>query len=170
MRCIGGHRQTGQEGKPLGRVGSYQGHSILGGSAKAEALAADTPLSFWGGFDPDNGRIIDERHPLCGELAHARALVMPAGRGSCSGSGVLLEAIRKGTAPAAIVLSRLDPIVALGAVLGDELYAKHPVILVVTESVRRSIRSGDWLSIESNGQFTIDRLGLDHRHQPIAGG
>ena len=82
-------------------------------------------------------------------------LVLPAGRGSCSGSGVLLEAIRNGTAPSAIVTSRVDAILALGAILGDELYAKGPVTIVITEEERCTIHTGDLVAIDEEGWLTV---------------
>ena len=132
-----------------------RGKTLLPGAASGEALAADVPLSFWGGFDPETGAIIDKRHPLMGQIATGRVLVLPAGRGSCSGSGVLLEAIRNGTAPAAIVTSRVDPIIALGAILGDELYAKGPVTIVIPDHERRAIASGDAVAIDEEGWLTV---------------
>jgi predicted aconitase with swiveling domain len=141
----------------MGRLIQFQGTPILPGQAAGTIIAADAPLSFWGGFDPETGQIIDQRHPLTGRIASGHILVIPSGRGSCSGSGVLLEAIRNGTAPAAIVTSRIDPIIALGAVLGDELYSSHPVIVVVDDATRKAMRPGDWLSIARNGQLTVDQ-------------
>lgn len=141
----------------MGRLIQLQGTPILPGEAAGIILAADTPLSFWGGFDPVTGKIIDQRHPLTGRIASGHILVIPSGRGSCSGSGVLLEAIRNGTAPAAIVTSRIDQIIALGAVLGDELYASHPVLIVVDDATRQVMRTGDWFSVAENGQFTVDQ-------------
>ena len=60
---------------------------------------------------------------------------MPSGRGSSSSSYVLAEAIRAGTAPAAIVLREPDGIVALGAIVARELYgATIPVVVLSTEA------------------------------------
>ena len=36
----------------MGRVTVVMGTAILAGIVEGEALASDTPLSFWGGFDP----------------------------------------------------------------------------------------------------------------------
>ena len=141
----------------MGRVIRFRGQALLAADVSGEALAADVPLSFWGGFDPENGEIIDRRHPLSGTVATNRVLVIPCGRGSCSGSGVLLEAIRNGTAPIAILTSSIDPIIALGAVLGDELFGSYPAIVVVNESNRRLISSGDRLAIDSQGWVTVTR-------------
>jgi predicted aconitase with swiveling domain len=141
----------------VGDVVQFQGQPVLPGAASGKAIAADVPLSFWGGFDPETGEIIDKRHPLAGQLASGRVLVVPMGRGSCSGSGVLLEAIRNGTAPAAVISSRIDPIISLGAILGDELYASHPVIVVIDESDRQQISNGDWITIDDAGRVLLDR-------------
>jgi predicted aconitase with swiveling domain len=90
----------------------------------------DEPLSFWGGFDPETGRITDPRHPQRGTVLTGRVVVMPSGRGSSSSSAVLAEAVRIGTAPAAIVLYEPDPIVVLGAVVASELYGRTvPIVL-----------------------------------------
>lgn len=131
-----------------------QGQPVVAGAAQGAALVADVPLSFWGGFDPESGEILDRRHPLAGMTATGRVLVIPSGRGSCSGSGVILEAIRNGTAPAAIILSRLDPIIGLGAILGDELYGACPVIVVVADEDRRRIGPGALVTISADGTVT----------------
>jgi len=133
------------------------GSSVAGGSARGQALAADIPLSFWGGFDPETGVIIDFRHPLAGQLATGRVLIVPSGRGSCSGSGVLLESIHNGTAPAAIITSRLDPVISLGCILGDELYASHPPMVVIADEDRRRIETGDLVEIDDRGFVTVTR-------------
>ena len=141
----------------MGSVTAIQGQSVVAGSARAEALTADAPLSFWGGFDPDTGIIIDRRHPLTGWLAAGRVLVVPAGRGSCSGSGVLLEAIHNGTAPAAIITSRLDPVIGLGCILGDELYARHLPMIVIPDHDRLFIKTGDLVEVSDRGLVTITK-------------
>lgn len=133
------------------------GQSVASGSARGAALAADMPLSFWGGFDPETGVIIDRRHPLAGQLATGRVLVIPSGRGSCSGSGVLLESIHNDTAPAAIITSRLDPVISLGCILGDELYATHPPLIVITDQDRLEIGTGDMVEIDDRGLITITK-------------
>src|SRR5215217_1656656 len=133
------------------------GQSVASGSASGEALAADVPLSFWGGFDPETGVIIDRRHPLAGQLAAGRVLIIPSGRGSCSGSGVLLESIHNGTAPAAIITSRLDPVIALGCILGDELYASHPPMVLISDWDRLLIETGDVVELGDRGLITVTK-------------
>jgi predicted aconitase with swiveling domain len=141
----------------VGGVTVLPGQPVAAGTARGKAVAADVPLSFWGGFNPDTGMIIDRRHPLSGQLATGRVLVIPSGRGSCSGSGVLLEAIHNGTAPAAIITSRLDPVIGLGCILGDELYARHPPLVVIADHDRLQIETGDVIEVDDRGFITITK-------------
>ena len=116
-----------------------EARTLVAGSAEGPALVLDEPLSLWGGLDPQTGRIIDVRHPQRGTNVAGRILVMPSGRGSSSSSSVLTEAIRVGTAPAAMVLGEADPILALGAIVARELYGKVTPVVVATDP---SLRTG----------------------------
>ncbi|HET7236680.1 MAG TPA: DUF126 domain-containing protein [Actinomycetota bacterium] len=108
--------------------------TLVAGEATGDVLVLDEPLSFWGGIDPGSGEIIDVHHPQRGANVAGRVLVMPGGRGSSSSSSVFAEAIRAGTAPAAIVLLEPDPIVALGAIVARELYGTQvPVVVAEAE-------------------------------------
>ena len=123
-----------------------EGRTLVAGTAEGPALVLDEPLSLWGGLDPGTGEIVDVRHPQRGANVTGRVLVMPSGRGSSSSSSVLAEAIRAGTAPAAIVLGEADPIVALGAIVARELYGKVVPIVVVTNE---TIRSGEVVKVRA---------------------
>ena len=99
------------------------------GEAEGNVAHWSTPLSFWGGFDAASGRVIDRSHPAFGAEIARRVLAMPSGRGSSSASSVLAEAIRRGTAPAAIILMVADPIITVGAIVAQKLYGKTcPVV------------------------------------------
>jgi predicted aconitase with swiveling domain len=131
---------------------------IVRGSAIGKAVCTDEPISFWGGLDPRTGEIIDRRHPLSGVNVSGQVLVLPHGRGSCSASGVLLEAIRNGRAPAAVIVSRLDPIIGLGSILGEELYDKPVPMLLLSSGDRSVITTGDHLQIDDGGLIQVSRL------------
>lgn len=98
-------------------------------------LRLDEPLSLWGGLDPKTGEIIDRRHPQSGTIVTGRILVMPSGRGSSSASSILLESVRRGTMPAAIVLAEVDGILALGATVAREIYDRTPPIFIAPPDV-----------------------------------
>ncbi len=79
-------------------------------------------LSFWGGVDPDSGVIIDEHHPNSGSTLAGQIVLMPSSRGSCSGSGVLVQLARNGNAPAALVFRDTEENLTLGAMIAQRLF------------------------------------------------
>jgi predicted aconitase with swiveling domain len=95
-------------------------------------VVAISPLSFWGGLDPLTGLVIDRSHPALGRSLAGTVLVMASGRGSSSSSSVIAEALRLGTAPAAIVLSEPDAILVIGAMVADALYSRSCPIAVLS--------------------------------------
>jgi predicted aconitase with swiveling domain len=139
-----------------------EGRTLVAGRATGIALVLGEPLSFWGGLDPATGRLIDVHHPRHGALVTGRVLVMPGGRGSSSSSYVLAEAIRAGTAPAAIVMREADQIVALGAIVARELYGTEtPVVQLAGDDLAR-IEDGARLSIaalETGATLTVGGSG-----------
>ncbi len=127
------------------------GRPVIAGSAEGIALVSKEPLSFWGGLDASTGEIIDRRHERSGAIVTGRVFVFPQGKGSSTSSAILLESIRAGTAPAAIINLKVDPILALGAIIADELYHQTVPIVVLSEEDFYSISEGDYLVIEPNG-------------------
>ena len=124
-----------------------ESRTLVAGTAEGPALVLDEPLSLWGGLDPGTGEIVEVRHPQRGANVAGRVLVMPSGRGSSSSSSVLAEAIRAGTAPAAIVLGEADPILPLGAIVARELYGSSLPIVVVPDA---PFRSGEILKVRAS--------------------
>jgi predicted aconitase with swiveling domain len=115
---------------------------VIRGDASGELLVSSEPLSFWGGYDARTGEIIDRRHPLQGQNAAGRILAVPSTRGSSTTTQVLLEAIRAGTAPAAIVTTDSDTFIALAAIVADEMYGRVLPIAIVTFAEFATLRSG----------------------------
>lgn len=132
-----------------------QAQVLLDGTAEGPVCATRQALSFWGGFDPSTGAVIDRRHELSGQLLAGAVLVMPHGKGSSTGSPVLLDALVQGTAPAAIVLSRVDEIIALGAIVAEEFYTKTLPILVLDGVDFETAELGDAMRIDPRGRVTI---------------
>lgn len=128
-----------------------RGTPLVAGAAAGPVIPAREPLSLWGGLDPATGEIIDRRHPLSGIVVAGKVLSIPFGRGSCSASGVLLEAIAHNVAPAAIVVSTIDPIIGLGAILGEELLGLTVPVLLVREEERILLTNGLEVTIDEQG-------------------
>jgi len=90
---------------------------IAKGTATAEALVSSEPISFFGGVDPDSGIVVEKGHPLEGRSIAGKVLVFPQGKGSTVGSYTLYRLKKNGKAPAAIINSECETIVAVGAII-----------------------------------------------------
>ena len=101
---------------------TLQAISLVQQAARGDVLVCAEGLSFWGGVDPDTGVIIDAHHPACGATLAGRIVLMPTSRGSCSGSGVLLQLARSGRAPAALVFCEDEETLTLGAMIAQRLF------------------------------------------------
>lgn len=132
-----------------------EGKVLVAGAAKGLALTTNEPLSFWGGYDQWTGEIIDRRHPLSGQNAKDKILVVPASRGSSTTTAVLLEAIRNGNAPAAIVVSCVDRFFALASIVADEMYGRPIPVVALSDEDFASLQTGEQIEIFSDGKLII---------------
>jgi predicted aconitase/predicted aconitase with swiveling domain len=121
--------------------------TILPGRARGPVVAGDEALSFWGGVDPATARIIDVHHPLHGVVISGAVLVLPGTRGSCTGSGVLLDMALSGKAPAALVFSEPEDVVTLGALVAGEMFGRTIPIVRVPEAERRRLAAAATIEI-----------------------
>ncbi|MFT0183551.1 aconitase X [Pseudomonas benzopyrenica] len=116
-------------------MAAVRGRCLVAGHARGRLAWAPLGLSFWGGVDPASGRVIDRHHPLHGLELAGRILAIPSGRGSCTGSAVLLELLLAGKGPAALLLAEPDEILSLGAIVAEELFScSLPVVSLGTEA------------------------------------
>lgn len=83
------------------------------------ALVSSTPMSFYGGVDPESGRVVERGHELRGKTIKGRVLVFPNGKGSTVGSYVLYRLAKNGAAPRAIINAKCETIVAVGAIISE---------------------------------------------------
>ena len=118
-------------------------------------MVLEEPLSLWGGMDPATGRVIDAHHPQLGAVVTGRVMVMASARGSSSSSSILAEAVRAGTAPAAILLGEAELILAIGAAVAEELYDRRVPIVVVTPEKLARIADGAAVTIEEGGLVSV---------------
>ena len=123
---------------------------VVAGAARGRVLFSTEPLSFWGGYDYHTGEIIDRRHPLSGGIASGCILCLPAARGSSTTTAVLLEAVKAGTAPAAIVTTGVDTFFALASIVADELYSLPIPLVALHPQEFALLRTG------SSAELTVD--------------
>lgn len=95
---------------------------IAPANAEAEILVCREGLSFWGGVDPKTARVIDAHHELNGVCLAGKIVLMPTSRGSCSGSGVLLQLALNGNAPAALIFREEEEVLTLGALIASKMF------------------------------------------------
>jgi len=138
----------------MGRL--MRGKPIVPGEGEGAALVSSEPLSFWGGYDHRTGEIIDRRHPLSGEIAAGRVLAVPFTRGSSTTTAVLLEAVRAGTAPSAILTTEVDTFFALASVVADELYERPIPVIVLSPEDFATLKTGERLRVTREG--VVERI------------
>ena len=128
---------------------------LIAGVASGPALVLDERLSFWGGFDPVAGAIIDVHHPQYRARVGGCVLFIPASRGSAGTPGGIAETLRNGSGPRAFVLGERDVNIGVGVLVANRLYGLDvPVVRIPAERMRE-IRSGERVSIGRGGELSV---------------
>ena len=97
----------------------YQGRIIYPGKATGEALVTTQAISFFGGVDPETGLIVEDCHELQGKSLAGKILVFQTGKGSTVGSYTLYRLSHNGCAPAAIINTECETIIAVGCIISE---------------------------------------------------
>ena len=144
----------------------FRGKALVPGQGSGPVLHADLGLSFWGGISAETGMVIDSQHPLHGQCVKGKVLAIPSGRGSCTGSAVLLELIMNGSAPAAIVFCENETILPLGALVSQALFDRSLPMIRLDRSAFRALGACQYASVNDgeveaqgeSGSATADSL------------
>lgn len=96
-----------------------KGRKIYKGTIEAEAIVTKEGISFYGGVDPDTGKIVEVGHELEGQTITGKVLVFPTGKGSTVGSYTMYRMMKNKTAPAAIINEQIDTIIAVGCIISE---------------------------------------------------
>lgn len=131
------------------------GCGVVPGIAKGEVLVTSQPISFWGGVDPASGLINDPRHDLFGQSVAGKVLVFPFGKGSSTGSLIMLELARVDKAPAAIVNVRTEPILATGPIVSNHFYGRQIPIISLDENSFRQLETGQVVTVNASKNLII---------------
>jgi len=113
------------------------------GRADGEVIVSALPLSFLGGVDPSQGRVIDSASDIKGKSFAGKILAFPHGKGSTVGSYVMFQLKKSGTAPLAILNHRSEAIVATGAILAG--------IPMLTGVPIDALKEGDRMVVDADG-------------------
>ena len=140
---------------------------VVESETKGQVFTCSESLSFWGGVDPDTGKIIDSHHPNHGVALAGKIVLMPSSRGSCSGSGVLLQLARNNIAPAAIVFCEAEEILTLGAIIAAKLFDSPVVILRLPVKIYEELSNANTAKIKnktlefSNKSIPLSKPNID---------
>ena len=123
---------------------------LVAGSASGVVLRMDAPISFWGGIDAATSEVTMAGHPQHGKTIADTILVVPDPIGSSSSSAIMLELIRAGLAPRALILGLRDAILPIGVIVARQMgWGSLPVLLIKAPQ----FCSGDLLEIGTDGRI-----------------
>ena len=136
---------------------SLEGRVLISGQAQGRALVLGDTLSFWGGFNPANGEIIDVHHPQYRQRVGGSILFIPQSRGSAGTPGGIAETLRNGSGPLAFVLGESDVNIGVGVLVANRLYRLDIPVLEISPAQMRQVESGDRIEIDQRGLISIER-------------
>ena len=137
------------------------GRVLHPGAATGPVLRLDEPVSFWGGVDPSTGTIIDQAHPQTGASMTGAIVAMPGSRGSAGTPGVLGEALRRGTGPAALVITKADANLIAGTLVAAALYGVRCPVVQVLEHELVGLVTGTTVAINERGEIMAAASGTE---------
>ena len=130
-----------------------RGRRVVPGVAEGTALVSREPISGWGGIDPLLGTVIERRHELYGACFSGKVLVFPSAKGSSGWAGFFQATRLNGTAPLAMVITRISAKSALGAVV-----TRVPTLTDLDDDPVALIRTGDYVRVDADlGQLEVYR-------------
>ena len=118
-------------------------------------MVTSESISFWGGVDPATGAINDPRHELFGQSVAGKVLAFPYGKGSSTGSLIMLELVRVDKAPAAILNMRTEPILATGPIVAEHFYGKKMPIISLDASSFRKLKTGQSVTVNATENYIV---------------
>lgn len=124
--------------------------AISRGKASGEALISPVPIGFLGGIDPKTGDVIEKGHPLEGKNIAGKVLVFPHGKGSTVGSYVMLQLAKNGKAPAAIINSSAEPIIAVGAIISG-----IPMVDKPEKDIHKLAKNGQRIEVDGERGIVV---------------
>ncbi|MFX0102317.1 MAG: aconitase X swivel domain-containing protein [Candidatus Hodarchaeota archaeon] len=103
----------------------YEGNTIIAGNATGTAVVTKQSINFLAAYSKNlvftwkKGKIGDKEHELFGMDLRDKILFVPSSCGSTTGGLFLLEAIKAGIAPKAIIVQAADSLLVSGAILAE---------------------------------------------------
>ena len=119
-----------------------RGRTANTGNVEAKAVVLESSFSFTANFDPNNGTLIINNHPLNGEKIANKILIIPEAKGAVNAPLILYKAKKMDNAPVAILCRKADPITVECAITVDiplmDSFDKDPI---------KAIKTGDHVKV-----------------------
>ena len=126
-------------------VSTIRCRKVVGGFGEGSALVADTRISFWGGFDPVTGKIVEVGNPLEGECIEGKVLVFRSTKGSSGSSRMLRLAKITAKFPVAFINTELNELSVLSCVA-----QQLPLVTDLECDPFEAIQTGDWVKVDAD--------------------
>jgi len=143
----------------------FHGRGIVSGRVRAKALVTAQALNLTASFTKPanlikrwNGVIQDRMHELYKKDVAGTVLVFPECIGSTYTGMILLELIRRGRGPAALVVKNADTLLASGALLAEVwLNQNVPLVEVPSDELFTQIKTGQTVEVDGGqGLVRVD--------------
>ncbi|MBP1933261.1 aconitase X swivel domain-containing protein [Ammoniphilus resinae] len=132
-----------------------KGKGFASGIAEGEAVVADTRISFWGGFDPKTGVIVQDG-PLKGENISGKIMVFTSTKGSSGTSGMISLAQRGNNHPLAFVNQEVDCMAVLACIV-----CNIPMVGELEVNPLEYIQTGDYVRVDGdNGVLEVYKANI----------
>jgi len=128
--------------------GVLRARGLVNGLGCGEALISHSPISFLGGVDAEEGKIVDKSHELFGLSINKKVLIFPHSIGSSVGAYIIFKLKKNDKAPSAIINLKSDMTTVSGCAI-----AKIPLVDMVDGL--SLIKEGDELIVNANDGFVI---------------
>lgn len=122
--------------------------TLVTGVGTGSVLATSQTISFWGGVETSTGKIIDPRHELFEQSIAGTILTFPFGKGSAAAPMVLLELVKQGTHPAAIVNVENDPLLVAGLVISKHFYGQSIPVVLISQNHFELLQTGQIITVD----------------------
>ena len=136
-------------------IKSIQGRVLVSGLASGPVMKLDETLSFWGGFNPANGEIIDVHHPQHDQRVGQTILCISQSRGSAGTPAAIAETLRNGSGPVAFILAKADINIAVGVMVANRLYDLKIPVIEISPSQMAQIGNGSNVQVAEGGSITM---------------
>lgn len=140
------------------------GHPVIKGKATGPALFTDKAFNFTAAFTkPENllsfkkAEVRDRHHPWFRINVHNKVLFIPTAIGSTHTGLVLLDLVRLGKGPAAMVVDAADSLLVSGIVLSEVWYGRAiPIVEYPTQELADIVEDGMTVTVDGDtGEISI---------------